>query len=80
MHRRSIELRNHRLGVPTLLAKGAVVNAKTNDGITALILAAKYGVSDNMRTLIEKDADVNAKDNEGCTALMGAKNMNHRDR
>ncbi len=54
-----------------LISKGAKVNAKTKDGQTALIYAARApdDRSDVAQLLIENGADVNAKDKTGMTAL-----------
>jgi ankyrin repeat protein len=54
-----------------LIAKGAKVNAKTKDGQTAIIYAARApgDRSDIVKLLIEHGADVNAEDNTGMTAL-----------
>jgi len=59
--------------VHALLAKGADVNARDNDGSTALMAAVTYGHIDIVHALLAKGADVNAKDNAGDTALMAAK-------
>ena len=52
-----------------LIAKGASVNAKDDDGKTALHVAANWGKTDLMRLLIAKGADVNAKDNACWTPM-----------
>ncbi len=52
-----------------LIKKGADVNAKNNDGETALMLASLNGNFEAANLLIEKGADVNAKSNKGKTAL-----------
>jgi len=58
--------------VEALLAKGADVNAKDKDGMTALVFAAKFGCTEILKTLLSKGADVNAKDKDGVTALLYA--------
>ena len=55
--------------VRILLEKGANVDAKTNNGRTALIEVSARGRTDIVKMLIDKGADVNAKDNDGGTAL-----------
>jgi uncharacterized protein len=47
--------------VATLLAKGVDVNAKRNDGVTALMLASQNGHKDVVELLLDKGADINAK-------------------
>ena len=61
--------------VRTLIDKGADVNAKDDDGETALMLAAYYGYADVVRVLIEKGADVGAMNKDGGTALDEAEAM-----
>jgi len=57
------------------LNKGADVNAKSNDGTSALMYAAWKGNLDIVRELLNKDADFNAKADNGSTALiLAAKN------
>ena len=55
-----------------LLENGADVNAKDNDGLTALIGASWSGHTKTATMLLENGADVNAKDNDNWTALIGA--------
>lgn len=55
-----------------LVAAGADVNAKRNDGVTALWLAAQEGHTEVVNVLLAAKADVNAKKNDGGTALMAA--------
>lgn len=62
-----------------LLVKGADVNAKTNTGDTALILASEQGYRETAQALIEKRADVNAKRIDGTTALIFASEKGNRD-
>lgn len=56
--------------VKARLAAGANVNAKTSEGVTALMRAVFEGNQDALKMLLEAKADVNAADNEGKTALM----------
>ena len=65
--------------VKAALENGADVNAKTNDGWTALMYASYKKPIDVAKLLIENGADVNAKTNDGWTALMGASDMGHTD-
>lgn len=58
--------------VKALLAHGAYVNAKNDNGETALILAAERK-SDTVRLLIDHGADMNIEDRNGHTALSVAK-------
>ena len=58
--------------VSHLLDKGADVNAKNNEGASALFLAALKGHIEIVHALLDKGADVNAKSNKGGTALMVA--------
>jgi ankyrin repeat protein len=52
--------------------EGADVNAKTNDGSTALMLAARLNKKDLVELLLSRGADVNAVDQQGNTALINA--------
>ena len=65
--------------VQALLAKGAELNAKNNDGVTALIVASGNGHLDVVQALLAKGADVNAKDNNGWTALDAAAAGGHAE-
>ena len=51
---------------------GANVDARTDDGKTALIWAAWNGYSESAEILLRYGADVNARDNQGRTALIWA--------
>ena len=67
---------NNVAEVRRLIAAGANVNAKDNNGVTALMGAAQNNAADVAKLLIEAKADVNAKNNNGVTALMGAAQNN----
>lgn len=62
-----------------MLARGAEINAKTNDGFTALIHAAKRGHAEVVKALLAHGADVNAKGMKGETVLTGAKKNGHKE-
>ncbi len=51
-----------------LVNRGADVNARNDNGETAMIVA--YNNADSVKALIEAGADVNIRDNEGNTAMM----------
>ena len=58
--------------VKKYIEDGADVNAKNDDGNTALMMASYNGYIKVVRLLLKKGADVNAKDNNHNTALIGA--------
>jgi hypothetical protein len=55
-----------------LINEGADVNTKTNDGSTALILAARLNKRELVELLLSKGADVNSVNQQGQTALIAA--------
>ncbi len=59
-----------------LIKYGADVNAKADDGTTALMLAAQNAKVDVVELLLKNKADVNAKDKQGQTALDYAESAN----
>jgi uncharacterized protein len=56
----------------SLLESNADVNAKNENGTTALMVAANNERPEFLKALISRGADVNAKNNFGNTALMNA--------
>jgi uncharacterized protein len=65
--------------VQAFLHRGADVNTKSDDGYTALMLAAGWGRSDLVRLLPQSGADVNAENNLGMTPLMNASLWGHKE-
>jgi ankyrin repeat protein len=61
------------------LLKGADVNTKAKDGLTALIWAAYYGDNDIVKVLLANTADVNANQKNGFTAVMAAKKKGYKE-
>jgi ankyrin repeat protein len=66
-------------GIKDLLAKGADVNAKDDDGGTPLLIAVTLGNKEIAALLIANGADVNAKDPRGTTPLHGAALRGHKE-
>ena len=64
-------------GVKQLLDHGAHVNAKDENGYTALTHAATIGSADIAKVLIDHGADVNEIDNKDVTVLMHALENDH---
>ena len=58
--------------VRALLNSGANINARDNDGSTALIWAARFGHLATVRELLDRGANINARSNSGWTALICA--------
>ena len=63
---------NHTDILKALLEKGASVDARDENGWTAMMRAAVKGHNESMMTLLEKGADVNAGSSAGDTALIRA--------
>jgi len=63
--------------VKSLLASGADINAKDNNGWTPLIEAAQEDHLEIVTLLLEKGADINSKTTKGATALIIAAQQSH---
>ena len=61
---------NHADAARLLLDRRANVNAKSSDGLTALLAGADRGGGALIKTLVEKGADVNLVDPMGRTPLI----------
>ena len=72
-------LNGHRAVVQLLLEKGAPVNAKSNENITALLMASERGHKDIIQILLDKGADVNAKDSDGLSPVLLAAQKGYKD-
>jgi FOG: Ankyrin repeat len=68
-------LQGHLEIVQALLAAKADVNAKVNDGPSALLMASQQGHVEVVRTLLAANADVNAAAANGATPLLSAVGM-----
>lgn len=55
-----------------LLTAKAKIDAKNDEGVTALMIASRNGRVDTVKALIAKGANVNLADNDGWTSLMYA--------
>jgi len=76
----STERRNRRARVVKLLLDaGADVHKRDNGGWTALMCAAKSGLSEVIRALVERGAEVNASNHQGDTPLILAAKKGHTD-
>ncbi len=64
--------KGHLGDVKQIIAAGLSVNAKSGDGITALMAAAGYGKPNVVKWLIENEANPNIVADNGMTALYGA--------
>jgi|SRR5271157_6101415 len=69
--------KNDLTQVQNLLEQGTDVNAKDDDGVTALTGTSFEGHFDVAKLLVEKGADVNIKRKDGDTALMAGSAKDH---
>jgi uncharacterized protein len=63
--------------VQKLLDEGADVNSKTDNGLTALMMASQRNRIDVAKLLLDRGADVNARRNMDWTALMDSAVRGH---
>lgn len=75
----SVDRMNQIEVIRLLISAGADVNAKSNEGWTALIIAANSGCIEAIKLLLEAGADANAKDCWGDTALSRALEAGYMD-
>ena len=61
--------RNEKLAIELLNEKRININARFEEGITLLMLAAKNNMCNIAYILIENGAEINDKDDEGWSAL-----------
>lgn len=61
------------------LDRGIDINAKGNEGLTALIEASQEGNKEVVESLLSKGANINTGTDYGLTALMAASRNGHRD-
>ena len=62
-----------------LLAQGAPINARDDNGNTALMLAVRYRHATTVRKLLDLGADTGLRNHEGLTALQIAQQMGFAD-
>ena len=62
-----------------LKSKGVSIDARVEDGSTALIIASNAGQTNAVRNLLLLGANINAKSKNGLTALLGAADEGHHE-
>lgn len=67
------------VSVVALLAAGAEVDVRDEDGSTPLMIAAACGHTDAVNELLQRGANPKLKDESGCTALYYAVDKGHAD-
>jgi uncharacterized protein len=65
--------------VKALIEQGADLNAKDENGRTALMYAVEQNRTEAAQTLLARGAEVNAKDKFGMTSLKKAKQFGYKD-
>ena len=62
-----------------MLEVGIGIDGQNEEGLTALMNAARSGNKEAVDLLIERGADINVQDNNGWTALLYALNENNKE-
>jgi ankyrin repeat protein len=65
--------------VQLLKSKGVSIDARTEDGSTALIVASNTGRTDAVKMLLSLGANPNARANNGWTPLLGAADEGYQE-
>lgn len=63
---------------PLLLSGGADINSATDNGTTALMMAARENHLDTVALLLENGADLTVENEHGDNALAWAEKQNHQ--
>ncbi|CAE7706815.1 ANK1 [Symbiodinium sp. CCMP2592] len=74
-----VVVQHGHVDVKRLLNKGADKDARSEDGSTALMLAAREGKTESLKALLERDAEKDCQNSEGHTALMLAMQGGHEE-
>ena len=68
------------IGIPGMLLKcGAYIDLRTENGMTALMIASRNGNTEAVRCLLAYGAKVNAQSSNGWSALMYANESKHKE-
>ena len=73
----SASFRNQLRSLDLLIGAGANLEARDEEGTTALILAARAGKAEAIEWLLDHGADIHAKDKRNKTALDWARENGH---
>jgi hypothetical protein len=65
--------------IKILISKGSEINARDDEGWTALMQASFSGQLENVSLLLESGADINSLSNKGETALAIAQRESHSE-